>query len=55
MATIYNLESNKHMIRADCIVPLAKRLNVDPHYLLGYEEEETAKEFEGAGLATVGA
>ena len=39
VATIYNLESNKSMIRADRIVPLAKALQVTPDALLGYEDE----------------
>jgi transcriptional regulator with XRE-family HTH domain len=55
VATIYNLENNKHMIRADCIVPLAKRLNVTPAYLLGCEDEELQGEGEPAAIALVGA
>jgi transcriptional regulator with XRE-family HTH domain len=47
-ATIYNLESNKSMIRADRIIPLAKALKVTPDALLGYEEEES--EVVGAGV-----
>ena len=38
VATIYNLEKDTHVIRADKIVPLAEALHVSPLYLLGCED-----------------
>jgi transcriptional regulator with XRE-family HTH domain len=57
VATIYNLESNKHAARANMIIPLARLLKVKPLYLLALA---TAKEGEGESdieppvLATAG-
>ena len=53
VATIYNLENDKHTIRADRILPLAKVLQVSPLELLellAEAEEKPEGERETAGV-----